>query len=290
MGQYLLYRLVGFIAPFIPSRLGYPLTDLMGSLVYFLDRRARRVVLENLTHVLGSQVPAGQLRPIARRVFQNSLKNYYELFHFHRLPDEQLQARLQVVGLEEMERALARGKGLVLATAHLGSPDAFMHVAPLFAYRFTAPAERLQPERLFEYVRRLRQRRGVRLVPVDGPLISIVRALKRNEVVGVAVDRDITGSGIVIDFFGAPARLPDGPVQLALRTGAALAMGLGIRLPDNSFLAKIEPIALERSGDFQWDVRANLAKVVAALEEAIRQHPDQWLMFYPLWRDNSSRG
>jgi KDO2-lipid IV(A) lauroyltransferase len=285
---YLLYRLAGAIVPHIPPRWGYPLFSFIGELIYRLPSGARQIVQENVGHVLGPESDKFTLTETARQIFRNSLLNYYELFHQQTLSSEEMRASLTVKGLEHIDEALAQGKGLVLATAHLGSPDGLIYLAPLFSYQITAPAEHLRPERLFRYVVSLRKRGGITLLPADGPLLALFRALKRNEIVAVAADRDTTESGIMVDFFGAPARLPDGHVQLAMRTGAKLALAFGRREPDNTYTIEIHsPLELEDTGDFKRDVRANMEKVVVGLEKVIRQHPEQWLMFYPLWR---SRG
>jgi len=282
---YLLYRLAGAIVPHIPPRWGYPLFSFIGDLSYRFHFGARQIVQENLRHVLGQETDKATIEETARQLFRNSLQNYYVLFHQRTLSREGMRASLTVKGLEHIEEALAQGKGLVLATAHFGSPDGLIYLAPFLSYRMTAPAEHLRPERLFRYLLSLRKRGGITLLPADGPLLGLFRALKRNEIVAVAADRDTTGSGIAVDFFGAPARLPDGHVQLAMRTGAKLALAFGRREEDNSFSLEIFPLLeLEGSGDFKRDVRANVKKVVAILEEVIRQNPDQWLMFYPIWR------
>jgi len=281
---YLLYRLAGAIVPHIPPRWGYPFFSFIGDLIYRFHSRARQIVQENLRHVLGHKSDKAAVEETSRQLFRNSLKNYYELFHQRTLSREEMRASLTVKGLEHIEEALAQGKGLVLVTAHFGSPDGLIYLAPLFSYRMTAPAEHLKPERLFRYLVSLRKRGGITLLPADGPLLGLFRALKRNQIVVIAADRDTTESGIMVDFFGAPARLPDGHVQLAMRTGAKLALAFGRRELDNTYTIEIHPLLeLEDTGDFKRDVRANMEKVVAGLERVIRQYPEQWLMFVPLW-------
>ena len=288
---YLLYRLAGAIVPHIPPRWGYPFFSFIGDLVYRFANGARQIVQENLGHVLGQGSDKATIEENARQLFRNSLKNYYELFHQRTLSPEEMRASVTVKGLEHIDEALAQGKGLVLATAHFGSLDGLIYLASSFSYRVTAPAEHLRPERLFRYLLSLRRRGGMTLLPADGPLLALFRALKRNEIVVVAADRDTTESGIVVDFFGASARLPDGHVQLAMRTGAKLALAFGRREPDNTYTIEIHPpLVLEDTGGFDRDVRVNMEKVVADLERVIREHPEQWLIFYPLWRSKESDG
>jgi KDO2-lipid IV(A) lauroyltransferase len=118
--------------------------------------------------------------------------------------------------------------------------------------------------------------------------MGLVRALRRGELVAIGSDRDITGSGTIVDFFGAPARIPDGAVRLALRTGASLLTCFAVRQPDNSVVLEVEPpLQLEVAGDFERDVLVNVRKVAARMERWIARYPGQWLVLYPIWKDGT---
>ncbi len=102
----------------------------------------------------------------------------------------------------------------------------------------------------------------------------------------IAADRDITASGQIMDFFGAPARLPDGSVRLALSAGSKIVTCFGLRQSDNSCVLHIEPpLELEQTGNLKRDVRVNLRKVVDRLEEWIGRYPEQWLVLHPIWQN-----
>jgi KDO2-lipid IV(A) lauroyltransferase len=285
--SYYLYRVLGSLAPLVPPRVGYRLADAIGLVAFHLYSGSATALEDNLSHVLKNQGDETTVRTTARQVFSNLSKNYFDLFRSHALSDEEISASVNIVGLEQLQQLLAQGKGLILTTGHFGPFDALGQIAPILNLKITVPAEHLQPEKLYEYVCRLRARNWITLMPVDGPLLGLFRALRRGEIVALAADRDITHSGIVVDFFGAPARLPDGHVQLALRTGAPVVTCFGLRQADNSSSLYIEsPLELEETGDFEQDVRANLGKVVARMEDWIRRYPEQWLMLHPVWRDS----
>jgi KDO2-lipid IV(A) lauroyltransferase len=163
-------------------------------------------------------------------------------------------------------------------------------------YSVVTVAEHVKPEVLFQHICRVRGGKGIKIIPVDGPLLGLMRALKRNDIVGLAADLDVTKSGLVIDFFGSPTRLPDGHVQLALRTGATIVPAFTLRRPDNTFEAHVEPpIEFESTGDaaaslraglstsFECEVRTGVTKIAALMEHYIGQHPEQWVMFNPIW-------
>lgn len=288
---YFLHRVMGLIAPVPPPRFGYWFASQLGTLAFYLNRSGTETLKQNLRHVLGQTANEGTVKATALEVYRNLSKNYYDLFHLHKLSDEEISASMTIVGLHHVEEALAEGSGLIMTTGHIGPFDALMHIGPTLTRRITAPAEHLEPEKLYQYLCRLRARDWITLLPVDGPLVGLFRALRRGEIVGVAADRDITGSGIFVEFFGAPARVPDGHVQLALRTGSKLLTCFGLRQADNSCLVCIEPpLELEETGDYERDVQVNVRKVVARLEEWIGCYPEQWLMLHPVWRDAEESG
>lgn len=283
---YYLYRLLGLVVPLIPPGLGYFLATRLGDLLYRLAAGTRANIYDNVTHILeGSPNPTKDIEAIVRGVFRHMAKNYYDLFRVPALSLAEIGRLVKIEGWEHIEKALSKGQGLIVISAHFGNADVVAQVLALREIPIVVPAEHLEPEALFQYVCSLRASKGIRLIPVDGPLLELLRSLRRNEAVGLASDRDLTESGIVVDFFGAPACLPDGYAQLSLRTGAPIIVGFSRRLPDNTFVAHLEPpLELESTGDRDRDVRTGVEKVVAIMERYIGEHPEQWVMSVPLWQ------
>lgn len=283
--SYYLYRLSGLVLPRIPPGMGYFLATRLGDLLYRVSQGTRANVYDNLAHILeGSRRTSGDMDGIVRGVFHSMAKNYYDLFRVPTLSLAEIARLVEVKGWEHIETALSKGKGLILVTAHFGNTDVVAQVPALRDIPVVAPAEHVQPEALFQHICGLRTNKLLRLIPIDGPLFELFRALRRNEVVGLAADRDITDSGIVVDFFGAPARLPDGYAQLSLRTGAPIIVGFSHRQPDNTFVVHLEPpLELEDTGDREHDVRVGVEQVVAIMERYIGGHPEQWVMSVPIW-------
>jgi lauroyl/myristoyl acyltransferase len=283
--SYYAYRLMGAVMPRIPPSLGYALFDRLGKLAYERSTTSRENVHDNLQHVLGPQADPARIEQVARQAFRHQSRNYYDLFRVASLSDDQIRGLVTPHGLEHVDQALSAGKGVIMVAVHFGNIDIVMQMFALLNYPMTAVAERLKPEKLYQYVASLRGSKGVTLIPIDSFLRPLFKALRNNEIVGLAGDRNLTGTGTVVDFFGAPCLLNDGPVSLALRTGAKLVPAFSLRNPANSFDAYVEPaLALEKTGDSVQDVRAGMAKLAAVLEKWIGQYPEQWVMFQPIWR------
>jgi lauroyl/myristoyl acyltransferase len=290
---YWVYLAATTLAPLLPEKVGYWFFAMLGQGAYVLGKRARTNYLNNLKHVLGPEVPKNEQERIARRAFENSFKNYFDLFRGRRLSEAQIRGQMsEVIGFEHLQTALRQGKGLVAGSAHFGNFNLFLHLAAVYMKghcHVIVPNERIHPARLFELVKRQRASQGIEIVPVDTAVRLLIKALHSGSMVGLALDFDTTNSGIIVDFFGSPARLPDGAVTLSLKYHAPLVIGFTRRLGDNRCTVVVEPpIELERTGDPVQDTKLGVEKLAHRLEEWIRRYPDQWLMFQPIWEQDKA--
>jgi len=284
---YLLYRLGGWLIPRAPLRLTYWCADRAGELAYCLSRRRRVALRANLRRVLGARADAAHLERVCRWVFRNAARNVVDMFRLPRMTREQVERLVTIHGWEHAERAIARGKGVILTSAHFGGANIAVQVAICRGLRPVILHERLQPERLYRYVAGLRASMGLAFLPVGEPssLKEAFRVLKHNGLLGIMADRDVSNNGRAVRFFGETAHLPDGHVTLALRTGATILMAFSRRRPDNHFEVHIEPpIIVEPTGDKERDIQTGLERVTAILEKYIRAYPDQWVYFQPVWK------
>ena len=284
MLKYYAFRLAGALVPLIPQRLGYGLAGLLAWAVSILPLPVNRVLRANLRQALGPGSDKGEVSRLARAVLRNSVVNYYELFLLPSISPEEVARRISIQGLEHGERALAMGKGLIVTMPHFGNFNLASQLMRYYQVPVTMVVEDLEPPAFYDYVTGLRIAHGIKAVPVSQSLRPVVRALHANEAVGLAADRDVTGGGEWLPFFGAPARIPVGHVKLALRTGAPILPCFVVRESnDHSQVYIEEPLFLASSGDPQRDVRKGARRIVALMERYIRAYPDQWLAFQPIW-------
>ena len=286
-----MYRSASVVIPRLPYRLVLALSRVIGILSWLFARRARRQATINMLHVLGPQVQetrAGRkkLRRTVRKMFLYSAQNYLEALRLPYLKPEEVNQRIiDKEGLEHLAVALEQGKGAVIMTAHFGP---FEYVAQWFAlnkYTVTIPVEHLKDERMLDLVVKLRSGQGVQFVPLGGSaaIRSMIATLRKNQLVVIPVDRPIQGESTEVDFFGAPARLSLAPVSLALRTGAALLIAFGWYLPNNKIGGRMYPVSLALSEDERKDPGKLMGIIVERLQENIRERPDQWVTFSPVW-------
>lgn len=287
MRKYYLLRAIAFVLAPLPPWLGTRVTDFFTWWCYLLGNGSRAALLANLRRAAGPNASPEALRRMARASFRTMGRNYYDLFRIPRLRPTHLDKRLDLVGLEHLQGALAQGRGAVLATAHLGNLDLVAQAALARGVRLTVLVERFQPEKLWRYCMALRTARGLSF-QAAGPsgVKAALQALRRGEAVAIACDRTVHGRGVVMDFLGEPAEMPVGAAELALRTGAALLPAFCVRQGRERYRVTIEPpILMPGDGARPTDDEVHQAtgRVIAGMERYIKAHPEQWMAFQPIW-------
>ena len=272
------------IAP-LPSRLGHLIINFFGDLGFLFGRKSRAAVQGNLRRALGEQADPRRLRRATREIFRNLARNFYDLVRLPLLSPRSLNGRVELVGLERLEEARREGRGVVLATAHLGSWDLVAQATLVRGVPITILVEQLQPRQMGELVMRLRRTQGVSFQPAGSQgLKAAFRALRRGEVVALACDRAVLGRTIRTTFLGEPALMPTGAAQLALRTGAVLLPAFSTRIGLDRHRFSIEPpIRISLNGHGPPQVRETVDQLIAVMENHIRQDPAQWVVFDPIW-------
>lgn len=264
----------------------------IGRVFYRLDKKGCANIRDNVSHVLGPEATPGWIEEVMQGVYVNMLRNYLDLFRVPRLEPASFSRRVQVYGIEDTLATLAEGKGLIGGSAHIGNPDTVSQALAVRGVPILAAMEHIRPEPLFNYLRGLREAFGNRYIPVDGPLMPLMRQLKRGGAIALALDRDPTSSGTVVNFFGAPARLPDGMVRLALRTDAPLVLGFCRRRkePLGHYEIHLQRVYLPAQGRDPETIRQGVEYIASFVENAIRQTPEQWVMSVPIWQHESTEG
>jgi Kdo2-lipid IVA lauroyltransferase/acyltransferase len=285
---YFAFRAACAVVPHLPEALGYRLFGWIGDLLWLCSSDIRERVGGNLVRALGDSLPAGRLAKLSRASVRNLCWNYYELFRASAWDVKTLATRLIVQGDEHVAAAHRGGRGMILVFAHVGSLEAISQVPGLYAnYRFIGLVERMKDRRTHELLRAARSRHGFEVVCVDEAL-GAVRRLRRNWILVVGADRDVTKSGALVPFFGRQARFPSGAVRLALRFDVPVMFIYSWReiSPHGTAVFHLRvhaPFCFQKTGHLDADTRAGVALVARELEPIVRARPDQWLTNYEFW-------
>jgi phosphatidylinositol dimannoside acyltransferase len=284
-------RVAAILTPLLPARAGYALCQAIGTLYHIMNFRARRSIIDNLGHV---EPRAWWFRRelLAARVCITVAKNYYDLLRLRSVDRENILDLIDVEGVEHVEAALERGKGLIIVSAHLGNFSVVARLPAALGYRSAIIAEEVKPAALFSYMVRLRSAMGIEVIPPGHQAVRrIFRLLRDNGILLVAGDRHVVGRGMATSFFDATTLLPYGPALLAMRTDASLLPAYTLRVSDRkSIVVLLPPLELARTGDWDADLRENVQRVTHALEGMIAIDPGQWAVLQRVWPPRSTFG
>jgi KDO2-lipid IV(A) lauroyltransferase len=239
--------------------------------------RLRRTALRNLSIAL----PAADAGSITDGVFCSIAGLLLAIARFPRLHRGNIDQWIRYDGLEHFLEAKRRGKGVLFATAHLGNWELSAFAHGLLTEPMHVVVRPLDNPRIDAVVEQRRRLSGNSVIDKKDAARAILRALGRNEAVGVLVDQNAAiEEGVFVDFFGVPACVGTAFARIANRTGAAVIPGFALwSEAERRYILRFEPI-VEMSGD---DVR-DTARIHAVLESAIRQYPDQWLWIHRRWK------
>lgn len=287
------YKLGSLLSKGVPGFLSGTMGSLVG-LPASLGMRDKRKMVERHMRRVRPNASSIEIRRLTQQVFDSYARYYLESFRLPTLTNAQVAASFTVEGYyENMLPALDRGKGVILALPHLGGWEWAGRWAADLGNKMTVVVEPIQPPELFEWFADLRRKFGMTVIPLGpdaGP--AVLKSLRNNEVLCLLSDRDITGGGIEVEFFGERTKLPAGPATLALRTGAAL-------LPTAAYFTDRgvghhgvigAPMNCERHGKLREDVQRITQDLAYELEILIRRAPEQWHLLQPNWPSDPGYG
>jgi KDO2-lipid IV(A) lauroyltransferase len=279
------YRIAWELTRALPESWAYAAFDALARRAWKRNGARRRSVEANLRGV----VPEQDVARVSYEAFRHYARYWCETFRMQDLTSEELKARFDTEGFENIEKAYAAGTGAVLATMHFGNWDSGGRwVAE--QWPLTVVAEVLKPRALFERFLAHRRALGMEIVPLvrgGDATAQCEAALRKGRLVALLSDRDLSGSGIPVTIFGRSTKMPAGPAVLALRTGAPLIPAVIFMLPNGRWIASVhEPMPVEGDPDDRAVVEDVTRRLATHFEEFVRRDPAQWYaMFLRYWLD-----
>ena len=250
----------------------------LGRMGAVLFRRRAREALANLRRAL-PELSEEERAALWRRSTEDLGRAAAEWARLPRLSEQDLLARVDVMGLEHLVKAAARGRGVLAVTAHYGNWEYIPAVirARLPDLRFSVVGRTMPSPQLQAWIETRRTRGGGEVLPQDAR--AILRSLRSGTILGVLVDhytRERRG-GVLAPFLGLRAWTTPGPALLALRSGAAIVPVHIRRISGPAHRIEIEPeLELPQTGDRTRDVAAATALMNQAIERWIRADPAPW--------------
>ena len=236
----------------------------------------------NLLRLTGPSVTGKELRALSRQTMHSYARYWLEAFRLPVIGQQRIQADMQVTGEENLQDNLAAGRGVIIALPHTGNYElAGAWIIGRGVGKFTTVAERLKPESLFRRFLEFREGLGMEVLPASGGdsrFGVLAQRLRAGGLVCLVSDRDVTGRGIEVEFFGEKARMMAGPAALAVQTGAAL-LPATLWFDGPGWKAHIyNEVPVPESGTRREKIAAMTQEVARDYEDGIRAHPQDWHM------------
>ncbi len=279
-----------FIGQHMPRRAGYGLARVVSKIIARRKPEIYRTVRANLRQIIGPEADEARLHEMTRQVFYHAGQTYYDFFHTVGQSPETIKNAVKIsqAFLDMIRAKQAQGEGLLLLATHMSNFD----LAGLAVGVQGFPIQMLSladPQAGFHILNHLRAQGGFELTPITSKsLRAAIRRLKNGGLVVTGMDRPTRHDRELIEFFGRPAYLPVGPARLALMTGATVLMGSCYHDPDQGYILKVTgPIEMIRTGDRRQDILINTRRLAVTLEDLVRAHPEQWMMFHSVWPEET---
>ncbi|MFJ9827871.1 phosphatidylinositol mannoside acyltransferase [Streptomyces sp. NPDC101160] len=251
-------------------------------------RRGKSVLrLEaNLARIVPDPTPA-RLQELSKAGMRSYMRYWMESFRLPTWSSERAANSFDPKDIHYLTDGLAAGKGVVLALPHMGNWDlAGVWVTRALGVPFTTVAERLKPETLYDRFVAYRESLGMEVLPHTGGAAfgTLARRLRAGGLVCLVADRDLSASGVEVDFFGEKARMPAGPAMLAQQTGALL-LPVTLWYDDSDVMqGRVHaPVEVPESGTRAEKTSVMTQALADAFAGGIADHPEDWHMLQRLW-------
>lgn len=256
--------------------------DCMGRIAYVIARNKMDEATARCSEIL--DIPVEEARAIVKRMCRSFGRSMAE---FARMPimASRLDECVRVHGEDNLKRALGRGKGAILVTAHLGNWEYVGAWLAQNGYTVNGMGTEQRDERITELISELRNAGGMKSLEKQSDIRKMVKALMKGEIVAIPIDQDAKLAGVLSPFLGHPASTPVGVVKLAAKFGCAVVPAFGVRAEDGVTLDfHILPEMEGHDGlKFGEDVQRSIDDCNEIISDWIRRLPDQWIWFYPRW-------
>jgi len=276
------FRVSMFLAEKLPVPLLYWLAARAADLHRLLDASGRRAVGENLRRVL-PEASEEHISGVTASMYRNFATYLAEFLGVGRFSGEFLDTHADIAGIEHLDGALRRGCGCICLSCHISNWEFGALLLARRGYAVNAIVQRHAVAATDAIFTERRRAAGVGVFSVEEGATASLRALRRNEIVCILGDRDLTSRGLMVDYFGVSVSFPRGPARLALATGAALVPCFVSRRDGDCFTLAILPeLPVPETGPRRDRVRAVTERVAGFCEETVRRHPEEWAAFYRL--------
>lgn len=283
---YYFVRFLIFSSNLVPRKIWLRYCGVLGRVAYWFSPKPAARMITHLTLAFGNEKSAGEIKKLSQKTFEMLGKNAGDILRslgVKTLTD--LEKFLETHGIENYEKAHAKGKGVMFLTSHLGAFDLQITNMALRGLKPNIIGTALGDERLNELLVSYRNAYGAIAIERGKESVKLFKALKSGGSIAILIDQDTKVKSRFVDFFGKPASTPIGATVLALKSGCAV-------VPTYIYLDKnyrqqmhiLPELPLVYTGDDEQDLIINTQNFAKVTEDIVRQHPEQWVWMHERWK------
>jgi len=278
--MYYLYFLGSLITSIFSRNACYSFARFISLIHFYISVKDRKTVIDNLYPIITDK---SKIKQCAKEIFVNFAYYLVDFFRYSKLNQDFIKKYIEIEGLDNLNQALAKGKGVIVLAAHLGNYELAGAVLSLLGYPLSVVALSHKDKRVNRFFDGQRQRVGMKVISTGTTIRSCFSALKSGDLLALLGDRNFAGQGIKLNMFSRQAYFPRGIAFFALKTGAPIIPIFLVR-KDKEFYHLIcgEPIIYDREKQDEASITKQCNLV---LEKQIKEYPQQWYMFQKRWVD-----
>lgn len=281
---YILYRMGYFLVNALPLKTSYRIASFAADICCMASFADRRNVIKNMETISGGCADKRALRRMARELYRNFAKYLVDFFRSSKIDKEYVGRFVKVDGTKNIDAALAKGKGVILLSAHIGNWELGGSVVSIVGYPISAVVLSHKNKKINEFFQRRRLAGGLTPIEMGASLKACYRLLTSNNILALLGDRDFSRNGMMLDFFGKKTSFPKGPSVFSYRLGAPIVPTLLVRQPDDTFTMTFEEPIYADSAKNESDAVLDLGRKCASkIESYVRKYPTQWYVFKDMW-------
>lgn len=282
--EYLLVKLLFALFKRISFNNGKRIAWLIYILVSKVIRYRRKVIIENLRRVYGTDLP----RPVNQMlngIYRNFVFLWMEFLQLRRLNPDNLEERITVHGAELIDQALADGKGVLFMSGHYGNFEWLGQYYAMKGYGVNGIAKRQSNRYVNQLIEDIRSTNGAKVVYTKNAMQDGLAVLANNELLAVVSDQDGRKRGVFVEFMGQPSSTPVGAAIFQMRSGAPIFMVLSVRKDYGKFEAFVEPVYSAEKREITDDEVLKITQAhTRVLEKWVRKYPEQWFWMHKRWK------
>lgn len=280
--SYLAYLLGWKFIGVLPEKFAYRLFSRLAESMYRKNGKSVRQLRSNYA-IVKPNLSAEELENLVIAGLDSYMRYWCDTFRIHRWSPTRIASTVTTSGDSFLRDPMNEGKGVVVALPHSGNWD---HAGAYFCnegFPLVTVAEVLKPEKLFKKFLTYREEMGFEVLGLDSrAFLTLVKRAREKRLIALVADRDLSASGIEVQFFRRTAKMPAGPAVLAIKEGLPL-VAAHVSYTVSGIHIDFQQVEISSLKGESEKVAATVQNIACAFESGIAQRPEDWHMLQRIW-------